>query len=840
MNLRELEVGDKAVITKVKGRGAFRKRIMEMGFVAGQPVESIKKAPMSDPVEYRIMGYDVSLRNSEADLIEIINTGQAMQIEPGKFNGIVDLTELKESADTHSKIINIALVGNPNCGKTTIFNFASGSQERVGNYCGVTVDAKTATFRLDGYTFNIVDLPGTYSITAYSPEELYVRDYILTNIPDVVVNVLDSSNLQRNLYLTTQLIDMDIKVVAALNMFDELEEKGDLFDHVLFGKMTGIPLVPTIGSKGKGIKELFRKIIDVFEDKDPEQRHVHINYGTAIERSIKKLQDTVWQNCSKSLLDRVSSRFIAIKLLEKDKAIDELILGCSGYEAVSELAKQEIMSIEAGFKDDSEAIITDQRYGFIQGALKETYNENVAIKDKKSDKIDKILTHKYLGIPIFLGFMWMSFYFTFELGAYPMGWLESLVELISGNLSLVLTDGIFKDFIVDGVVGGMGGVVVFLPNIVLLYFFISLMEDTGYMSRAVFIMDKAMHKLGLHGKSFIPLLMGFGCNVPAILSSKIIESRRDRMITILINPFMSCSARLTVYVLMISAFFVSYQSVVLFSLYLTGVLLAIGSAWLFRKTLFKVEEIPFVMELPPYRFPTWRTIIKHMWYRASQYLRKVGGVILIASVIIWALGYFPRNVEYSKDYSVHEKEARKQYALAVLNESDIAKQGEYETKLNTSLAEIKMEMESERQEKSFIGMIGNFFQPVMSPLGFDWKMTVALIAGVSAKEVVVGTMGVLYQAEGTDEENQSSLISKLQEQRYKSGPNEGKLVFNPLVAYSFMLFILIYFPCISVIAAIRRVSGAWKWALFNVGYTTFLAWLISFIVFQIGSLFTSI
>lgn len=836
MNLRELKVGEKAVITKVKGRGAFRKRIMEMGFVAGQQVESIKKAPMKDPVEYRIMDYDVSLRNSEADLIEIITGSEAINESYENFNGILDIGELKKKADSYGKTINIALVGNPNCGKTTIFNFASGSQERVGNYCGVTVDAKTAKFRLDGYTFNIVDLPGTYSITAYSPEELYVRDYIITNLPDVVVNVIDSSNLQRNLYLTTQLIDMDIKVVAALNMFDELQEKGDDFDYRLFGKMTGIPFVPTVGSKGKGIKELFRKIIEVYEDKDPEQRHIHINYGTAIERSVVLLQDTLWRECSKGLVDRVSSRFIAIKLLEKDKAIDELINSCNGYENVKKIANGEIKTIEDGYKDDAEALITDQRYGFIRGALKETYRANGLIKDKKSDRIDRILTHKFLGIPIFLGFMWLSFYFTFELGSYPMDWLQSLVELISGNIKAALTDGIIRDFLVDGVIGGMGGVVVFLPNIVLLYFFISLMEDTGYMSRAVFIMDKAMHKIGLHGKSFIPLLMGFGCNVPAILSSRIIESRRDRMITILINPFMSCSARLTVYVLMISAFFVSYQSLVLFSLYITGVLLAVSSAWIFRKTMFKVQEIPFVMELPPYRFPTWRTILKHMWYRASQYLKKVGGVILVASVIIWALGYFPRDVEYSGDYAAAENSARKKYAVSVLNEQDIKKAKEYEDELNRELENIKLEKEGERQEKSFIGRIGNFFQPVMSPLGFDWKMTVSLMAGVSAKEVVVGTMGVLYQAETADEENQSSLIAKLQEQRYKSGPKAGSLVFSPLVAYSYMLFILIYFPCISVIAAIRKESGSWKWALFSVAYTTILAWLISFIAYQAGSI----
>ncbi len=836
MNLSDLEVGGKAVISKVKGRGAFRKRIMEMGFVTGQVVESVKKAPMKDPVEYRIMGYDVSLRNSEAELIEIISDAENTNGSADIFNGMETIAGEKGTSEAKGKIISIALVGNPNCGKTTIFNFSSGSQERVGNYCGVTVDAKTAKFRLDGYTFNIVDLPGTYSITAYSPEELYVRDYILTNMPDVVVNVIDSSNLQRNLYLTTQLIDMDIKVVAALNMFDELEEKGDDFDYSLFGKMTGIPFVPTVGSKGKGIKELFRKIIDVYEDRDPDQRHIHINYGNAVERSVKKLQDTLWKACSKGLTDRISSRFIAIKLLEKDSAVDDLISNCTGFGEIKSLAETEIKALEAAYKEDAEALVTDQRYGFIQGALRETYKENAIIKDKKSDKIDRVLTHKYFGIPVFLGFMWLSFFFTFELGSYPMGWLESLVDLISVNLSLVLPEGILRDFIVDGAIGGMGGVLVFLPNIVLLYFFISLMEDTGYMSRAVFIMDKAMHKLGLHGKSFIPLLMGFGCNVPAILSSRIIESRRDRMVTILINPFMSCSARLTVYVLMISAFFVSYQSVVLFSLYLTGILLAVGSAWIFRKTLFKVQDIPFVMELPPYRFPTWRTIIRHMWFRASQYLKKVGGVILAASVIIWALGYFPRNVEYTTDYNAAENAVRKEYAASVLYEKDIAKIEILKEKLKTGLENINLEKESERQEKSYIGTIGNFFWPVMEPLGFDWKMTVSLLAGISAKEVVVGTMGVLYQAESADEENQSSLIVKLQEQKHKSGPMAGQAVFSPLVAYSYMLFILIYFPCISVIAAIRKESGSWKWALFSMAYTTLLAWLIAFIVYQAGSL----
>jgi ferrous iron transport protein B len=834
MTLKDLQVHEKAVITKVKGRGAFRKRILEMGFVVGKEVETIRKAPLKDPVEYRIMESNVSLRNSEAELIEVVSGKDVVSHNGNGYSGTIDIETLRKKAYEKGKVINIALVGNPNCGKTTIFNYATGQRERVGNYAGVTVEAKEAKFKIDGYTLNVVDLPGTYSISAYTPEELYVRDYIINHTPDMVVNVLDGSNLERNLYLTTQLIDMDITVVAALNMHDEMDKKGDVFNHEKFGKMVGIPFVPTVGSRGKGIRDLLLKIIDVYEHREESVRHIHINYGIAIERAITKIQDKIKIESNSNLIDRYSSRFLSIKLLEKDNAARKEIGSVYNCADIQQTATNEIKIIEDGLKDDTETIITDARYGFITGALRETYKLNQKKELSRSEKIDTVLTHKFWGIPIFLFFMWMTFYFTFTLGDIPMGWIDSGVEFLGSMIGTYMPQGIFKDLIQDGILGGVGGVIVFLPNIVLLYFFISLMEDTGYLARAVFIMDKAMHKIGLHGKSFIPLLMGFGCNVPAILSSRIIESRRDRMITILINPFMSCSARLTVYVLLISAFFVSYKSIILFSLYMTGVLMAIISAYIFRKTLFKTVDIPFVMELPPYRFPTLKTILRHMWFRASQYLKKVGGVILIGSIVIWALGYFPQDVDFDKDYDGIIEKNKSEYKVLISEMDTPEQKAKLENDMKRVIHEIELEREAERQEKSFIGHIGNFILPIMKPLGFDWKMSVSLLTGVTAKEIVVGTMGVLYQA---DEGDEGTLIHRLKDQKFNKGERKGELVFTPLIAMSFMVFILIYFPCIGVIAAIKKEANGWRWALFTAFYTTGLAWLMAFLVKVVGGLF---
>lgn len=810
MNLLQLEVGEKAIITKVKGRGAFRKRIIEMGFVAGKEITAVQRAPLNDPVEYNIMGYNVSLRNSEAALIEIVSESEARVSRGNGMGSLPGELLLRETAREREKTINIALVGNPNSGKTTIFNFASHSRERVGNYGGVTVDAKEAKFRLGDYQFNITDLPGTYSLTAYSPEELFVRDYIFSNLPDVVVNIVDASNLERNLYLTTQLIDMDIKVVVALNMYDDLEKQGDKLDYHRLGKLLGIPFVPTVASKGKGIRELFQKIIEVHEDREKTLRHIHINYGENFEQAIIALQEKIRIPENEFITNNISPRFLSIKLMEKDKRTANRISRCINAGQILATATEHINRIEKDLQEDTESLITDARYGFISGAIMETLKPSPEKKVRKSDLIDQLITHRYWGIPIFLLFMYITFFATFRLGQYPMEWIEQLVEFASDALRSRMADSWFKDLLVQGIIGGVGGVIVFLPNILLLYFFISIMEDTGYMARAVFIMDKFMHRIGLHGKSFIPMVMGFGCNVPAILSTRIIESRRDRLITMLINPFMSCSARLPVYVLFISAFFVKYQGTILFALYFTGILLAIGSSLLFSKLFFRKQDIPFVMELPPYRMPTFRSIIKHMWFRAEQYLRKIAGVILVASIIIWALGYFPRHHVSASDSGK--------------NKTSLTEQTELEARLM-------------QQENSYIGQLGKTIQPVMGPLGFDWRMSVAILTGVAAKEVVVGTLGVLYLEDPDVPENSTTLISKLQSQTYNSGPNAGQPVFNSVVAMSFMLFILIYFPCVGVLAAIRKESGSWKWPAFVVLYTTTLAWLVAFSYYQVASLF---
>ncbi|MDR1679679.1 MAG: ferrous iron transport protein B [Prevotellaceae bacterium] len=786
--LSDLKTGDTAVIVKVLGHGAFRKRITEMGFIKGKKVTVIKNAPLQDPVEYEIMGYKLSLRRSEAELVEV-DTAPPSRSKEGE-NGTRQLThqpsdnknqssptppkgDLKHSLSEGGGIINIALVGNPNSGKTTLFNYASGAHERVGNYGGVTVDAKEASLTKNGYTFRISDLPGTYSITEYSLEELYVRRHIMEKMPDIVVNVVDASNLERNLFLTTQLIDMDIKVVIALNMYDELMHKGTQLDYRALGEMMGIPIIPTVASRGKGIDELFAKLIDVYEDRDPIVRHIHINYGEMIESSITVLQDEIWKN--PAVTDKYSSRYIAIKLLETDKTTLQSLKKCKNFEQIKQIAASEIAKLEKEYGERSETIIADAKYGFIDGALKETRREPQVENKRKLREIDDILTHRFWGFPIFVGFLWLMFQATFTLGSYPMEWIESGVSALGNWISGAMADGALKDLIVDGVIAGVGGVIVFLPNILILFFFISLMEDTGYMARAAFMMDKLMHKIGLHGKSFIPLVMGFGCNVPAVMATRTLENRKDRILTMLIIPFMSCSARLPVYVLMVSAFFPNNQALVLLSIYLAGIIVAILAASLFKKLFFAKKDVPFVMELPPYRIPTLRNTSRHTWHKGQQYLKKMSTVILLASILIWGLGYFPQH--------------------------------------NTAHT-------AEQQEQSYIGQLGHAIEPVIAPLGFDWKMGVSIITGLSAKEIVVSTMSILYQADDS-----SSLKETLQHDK----------TFSPLVAYCFMLFILIYFPCVAVIAAIRKEVG-WRWAVFTMGYTTVLAWIISFAVYQIVSI----
>jgi len=819
--LSDIKTGDEAIITKVLGHGAFRKRITEMGFVKGERVIVIKNAPLLDPVEYEIMGYKVSLRRSEAELVEVISVEEAAGLSEIKFEGTIDEDTLKVSALEKGKVINVALVGNPNCGKTTLFNFASGSHERVGNYSGVTVDAKEAILKKDGYTFKIVDLPGTYSITEYSPEELYVRTHIMEKMPDIVINVVDSSNLKRNLFLTTQLIDMNIKVVIALNMYDELEKKGVKFDYNALGEMMGIPIIPTIASKGTGIEELFTKLIDVYEDRDPSVRHIHINYGSFIEVAIKEIQDEIWKN--PKITDKLSSRYVAVKLLETDKSTLAELEKYSNYEQIKAFTKKAITRLEKEYDERSETIITDAKYGFIDGALKETYVEPKKDRYVIKRQLDDLLTHKFWGFPVFLFLMWLMFQATFTLGSYPMHWIDSGVGLLGEWLQSVMPVGALRDLVVDGIIGGVGGVIIFLPNIMILFFFISLMEDTGYMARASFIMDKLMHKIGLHGKSFIPLVMGFGCNVPAIMATRTLDNKKDRILTMIITPFMSCSARLPVYVLLISAIFPQNQGLVLFSIYLIGILLAVFTALIMKKVVFSKKEVPFVMELPPYRIPTIKNTSLHMWHKGQQYLKKMGNVILLASILIWALGYFPRHITYSSNYDSKIQQVQSDALLTAKDKQ-------------AGISLLQINKESERQEKSYIGQLGHTIEPAIKPLGFDWKMGVSIITGLAAKEIVVSTMGILYQADVKADENSGSLKKKLIAQTHNSGIQKGQKVFTPLVSFCFMLFILIYFPCVAVIAAIKKESS-WGWAVFTMVYTTGIAWLITFATYQIGSLF---
>ena len=825
MKLSSLQTGEVGIIVKVSGHGGFRKRIIEMGFIEGKQVEVLLNAPLRDPVKYKIMGYEVSLRHSEADQIEVVrldevqkgdsqdkkqNLNTATMADPhDKEDHALMPSKPSEEAKRRTKTINVALVGNPNCGKTSLFNFASGAHERVGNYSGVTVDAKVGRAEYEGYEFHLVDLPGTYSLSAYSPEELYVRKQLVEETPDIVINVIDASNLERNLYLTTQLIDMHVRMVCALNMYDETEERGDHIDYEKLSELFGTPMVPTVFTSGRGVKELFHQVIAVYEGKEDESlqfRHIHINHGHEIEQGIKDIQEHL-KNYP-GLRQQYSTRYLAIKLLEGDKDVERLIQPLGDSLEIFQHRDRAAQRVKEETHNDCETAIMDAKYGFIHGALEES---GYTTGDKKdtyhtTHLIDKILTNKYLGFPIFFLILLLMFTATFVIGQYPMDWIDAGVAWLGDFISQNMPDGPVKAMLVEGVIGGVGAVIVFLPQILILYFFISYMEDSGYMARAAFIMDRLMHKMGLHGKSFIPLIMGFGCNVPAVMSTRTIESQRSRLITMLILPLMSCSARLPIYVMITGSFFaLKYRSLAMLSLYVIGVLMAIVMSRLFSAFVVKGEDTPFVMELPPYRFPTWKAIGRHTWEKGKQYLKKMGGIILVASIIVWALGYFP----HTDDPSVSNQQ---------------------------------------QQEQSYIGRVGHAVEPVFRPMGFNWKLDVGLLAGVGAKEIVASTMGVLYSNDDSfkDDSNFSSesgkyvklheLITQDVAQLHGISYEKAQPIAT-LTAFCFLLFVLLYFPCIATIAAIKGETGSWGWALFAAGYTTALAWVVSTVVFQIGCLF---
>lgn len=816
MKLSGLKTGESGFIVKVSGHGGFRKRIIEMGFIKGKKVEVLLNAPLKDPVKYKIMGYEVSLRHSEARLIEVVSAQEAQElgITSGEevFTKIYDNSpstdeQLEDAAARKRREINVALVGNPNCGKTSLFNFASGAHERVGNYSGVTVDAKEGHAEQEGYKFNLVDLPGTYSLSAYSPEELYVRKQIIEKTPDIIINVIDTSNLERNLYLTTQLIDMHVSIVVALNMIDETEQRGDHIDIEQLSTLFGVPMIPTNFKDGKGLQELFHAVIATYEGAEGEYahfRHIHINHGHEIEDGITNIQEHL--KLEENLRERYSTRYLAIKLLERDREVEDYIKTMPDAEEIFKHRDEAATRVKEETGDDSETAIMDAKYGFIRGALEEAqyYTGNKKDTYRKTHRIDSLLTNRILGIPLFILILFLMFTTTFVLGQYPMDWIDAGVWRLAEAVSNYMPEGPLKDLLIDGVIGGVGAVIVFLPQILILYFFISYMEDSGYMARAAFIMDKLMHKMGLHGKSFIPLIMGFGCNVPAVLSTRTIESRRSRLITMLILPLMSCSARLPIYIMVIGTFFsLKYRSLIMVSLYVVGIVLAVIMSQLFSRFMVKGEDTPFVMELPPYRFPTWKAIGRHTWEKGKQYLKKMGGIILVASIIVWALEYFPHNP-------------------------------------NLSL--------KEQQENSYLGKIGKAIEPAFTPQGFNWKLDVGILSGVGAKEIVASTMGVLYSNgnefhDYSTEENFGSkyevlhreLVSEVAQSRGIDTRQAEPIA--SLVAYSFLLFVLLYFPCVATIAAIKEETGSWRWALFAAGYTTALAWIVSALFFRIGLLF---
>lgn len=813
MRLSDLKPGEKAVIVKILGHGAFRKRVMEMGFVRGREVTMLLNAPLQDPVKYSLMDYEVSLRRTEAELIEVVPASQWEHhaAEPG--HTAEHDVETEQHHVRQDKVINVAFVGNPNCGKTSLFNMVSGAHEHVGNYAGVTVGAKEGTLTHNGYRINIVDLPGTYSLSTYSPEEKYVIRYLRNEKPDVIVNVVVASNLERNLFLTTELIDMNRSMVIALNMYDELRKRKTRLDYEHLGRMLGVPIVPTVGSTGEGTDRLLDTIIQVYEMKNPDVRHIHVTLRPEVERGVQTLKDAIKED--HSLPQNFSPRYLAIKMLEHDPEIEHILSSYPSYPRWCEIRDREDARITRELKEDVNSVIASEKYGFIQGALAETMEGDEHRETKTTRIIDAFVTSRLFGFPIFLLVMWLMFWCTFQLGSYPMEWIEAGVAWLSERVGEYMAEGPLKDLLLDGIIGGVGGVIVFLPNILILYFFISFMEDSGYMARVAFIMDKLMHRLGLHGKSFIPLVMGFGCNVPAIMSTRIIESRSSRLITVLINPFMSCSARIPIYVLLVGCFFPRHGSLVFISLYLIGIVIAIITARLLRRFWLKTDETPFVMELPPYRIPTVRATVRNMNAKTKQYLKKMGGVILVASVIIWALSYFPKYD--TADVMRAEAQAEQVEAVSAVGLPDA------EQDLEARAVEYQ-------QEHSYLGRIGKFMEPAVRPLGYDWKVCVSLLAGAAAKEVVVSTMGVLYTGYDDDSE-------MLAERLRTPQPGTGQPPFTPLTAYAFMVFVLVYFPCIASIVAIVKETGSWKYGAFSIVYNTALAWLLAFGIYRIGLLF---
>lgn len=818
-----MQAGQKGCIVKVKGHGSARKRAVDAGFYKGVCIEILDSDTTHMNID--VEGMQRKLTLPEASMIEVLTTEEAaheLQVKE------LSTGELKDLAHRHRHKIEIALVGQPLSDKNSLFTtLTQGHAAPLPNANDILMGERD----FQDYHLHITNLPDTYSLTSRTADTWTVRRHLVGDNPDIVISVIDATDLERSMQITAQLLDMNLRVIVALNKFDAMQAQGSKLDYQTLSRLLGTPIVPTVSLNNEGLEHLLHLAINIYEgadfldddgevnkevmrelqewhrnivhsDDDTEHladftrahtldtrykkhayRHIHIYHGGELEQSIETLRNEVWK--SEHTRYRFSTRYVAIALLEGDADIEQFVRdNLPNSKAVFALRDKERRRYSRLMGESVPKAIRTAKRSFIQGALKETYipaQSSTRANPNLTERLDRLVTHKVWGVLIFLTSLFIMFEATFVLGEYPMQGIEWLVEKIGTGLEQLLPNGPIKDMVIDGIIGGVGGVIVFLPNILILYFFISLMEDSGYMSRAAFIMDKAMHKMGLHGKSFITLIMGFGCNVPAVLATRMIESRKSRLITMLVTPLMSCSARLPVYIIFVAAFFPHHSGIVLMGLYLTGIILAVLVARLLSRTVMRGDETPYVMELTPYRRPAWKVIFKHTWDKGYEYLKKMGGVILVASIVVWFLGYYPRSEQYATP--------------------------------------------AEQQEHSYIGRIGKAIEPAIEPLGFDWKMGIGLVSGVGAKELIVSTLGVLYANQEVDSaESEAQIAAAL------------KTVTTPAAALAYMLFVLIYFPCLATLIAIKKETKGWGWAIFTAVYTTALAWIVAFAVFQIGKM----
>jgi len=847
--LSEMKVGEKGLILSVQAKGEIRRRILDMGLVSGVNFRVVRMAPLGDPIEIRLRGFHLSLRKEEAATISVLLKGhmgdgkpmsqhgsrhvrprhlrrhsaarkeffearlhgQKEYIPQRKYGPLHSPQSHKSGSNGNRKDISVALVGNPNSGKTSIFNLLVGSNRTVGNFSGVTVEKYEGVVKHKGYTIRVIDLPGTYSLSAYSPEEVITRNYLLNEETDVVIDVVDGSNLERNLYLTTQLMELETDVLVAMNMFDEVKKSGIQIDFKQLQTLLGSHVIPTSAVTKTGFSSLLDHVIRVFEGKITISKN-KLTYSDRMEEVISELEEKITGD--PELTAQYSSRWLSIKLLENDQMVVDLLRESDIFETLKPILEEASKYYGEKYRSDTELIITEDRHSFIRGAMKETVKEGEKGKITLTDKIDSVLLNRLMGLPIFIAIMWLMFQFTFTLGQPFVELIESGFSLAGRELSSLLPEGVFRSLLTDGVIAGVGGVIVFIPNIILLFLAIAVLEGSGYMARAAFVIDKVMHKAGLHGKSFIPMLTGFGCSVPAIMATRTLKNRSDRIVTMMIIPFMSCGAKLPVYILLIGAFFPpAVAGNVLFGIYMFGVLIAIISAKILKKAFFKGESEPFVMELPPYRMPTVKSVIYQTSFKARMYLKKAGTIILLASILIWGASNFPKDQQLETE-SVQAREK-------VMKKNDISDMDK-----EKMIRNMEFNHRSRQLQYSIAGRIGKFIEPGISPLGFDWRIGVALTAGFAAKEIVVSTLATIFSL-GEVEKDATDL-----ENRLKDDPG-----FSIPVALSLMIFVLLYVPCIAATTVFHKESGSWRWTRFYILYTISVAWAMSFIVYRVSLLF---